>query len=200
MGSLVRIYLPCPLRSSRFLSAVSDNIPLQSLPHELTELEREAIVTHLKGLRGATQEELRSFEFSLPGRPPLFVKQSYDILVEASTQNFFHLLAINDKSAPQIPKVFDAFCSKEGYCFMVMEKVAAPTLSDCEILEEEAVEYAASAVKWLLNQLLFVPASSFGTILSEPEAAPVWHQFFKDNRAPRVFASPDELIIYVLKV
>ena len=170
------------------------------MSHELTELEREAIATHRKGLGNATGEELRSFEFSLPGRPPLFVKQSYEILVEASTQNFFHLLAVNDKSAPQIPKVFDAFRSKEGYCFMVMEKIAAPTLEDCDISEEEAVEYAASAVKWLLNQLPFVPASSFGTILSEPKAAPVWHQFFKEHRAPRVFASPDELIIYVLKV
>ena len=166
------------------------------MPHELTKLEREAIVTHLKGLGDAGGEEMRSFEFTLPGRPPLFVKQSGDILVEASTQNFFHL-AIGDKSAPQIPKVFDAF-SSEGYCFMVMEKVAAPTLSDCDILEEEAVEYAASAVKWLLNQLPLVPLSSFGTISSEP--APVWHRFFKEHRAPRVFASPDELIRYVLKV
>lgn len=171
------------------------------MPHELTELEREVIVTHLKGLSdaGGLGEELRSFELSLPGRPPLFVKQSSDVLVEATTQNFFHLLAINDESAPQIPKVFDAF-SKGGYRFMVMEKIAASTLSDCDILEEEAVEYAASAVKWLLNQVPFVPASSFGTIPYGPQAAPVCHQFFKDHEAPRVFANPDELIIYVLKV
>ena len=170
------------------------------MPHELTKLELEAIVAHLKGMGDAGGEEMRSFEFTLPDRSPLFVKQSDDILVEAGTQNFFHLLSIKDKSAPRIPKVFDAFSSEEGYCFMVMEKIAAPTLNDCDISEEEAVEYAASAVKWLLDRLPLVPASSFGTISSEPQAAPVWHQFFKDHRAPRVFASPDELITYVLKV
>ena len=175
MGRLVCIHSHLPLRSSCLLSAVSDNIPLQSMTQELTKLEHEAIVAHLKGLGDAGGEETRSFEFTLPGRPPLFVKQSGDILVEASTQHFFHLLAIGDKSAPQIPKVFDAF-SEEGYCFIVMEKIAAPTLRDCDISEEEAVDYAASAVKWLLNQLPLVPLSSFGTISSEPQPAPVWHQ------------------------
>ena len=169
--------------------------------HELAKPEREAIVAHIMGLEDVGGEEMRrSFEVTLPGRPPLFVKQSDDILVEASTQTFFHLLAKDDKSAPRIPKVFDAFSSDEGYCFMVMEKIVAPSLSDCNISEEEAVEYAASAVKWLLNQLPSVPLSSFGTISSEPRQAPVWHQFFKEHRAPRVFATPDELIKYVFKV
>ena len=143
---------------------------------------------------------MRSFELTLLDRPPSFVKQSDDILVEASAQNFFYLLAKKDKLAPQIPKVFDAFSSEEGYCFMVMEKIAAPTLSDCDIPEEQAVEYAVSAVKWLLEQLPSAPASSFGTISSESQAAPVWHQFFKDHRAPRVSASPDELIRYIFTV
>ena len=160
------------------------------MPHELTKLEREAIVTHLKGLGDAKEEEMRSFELTLPDKPPLFVKRSDDILVEASTQNFFYLLAKKDKSAPQISKAFDAFSSEEGYCFMVMEKIADPTLSDCDISEEQAVEYATSAVMRLLDQLPSVPASSFGTISSESQAAPVWHQFFKDHRPPRVFASP----------
>ena len=171
------------------------------MPHELTKPEREVIVAHIKGLalRDAVGEEMRLFEVNLPGRPPLFVKHSADILVEASTQNFFHLLAKDDKSAPRIPKVFDAF-SSEGYRFMVMEKIEAPTLSDCNISEEEAVEYAASAVKWLLNQLPSVPLSFFGRISSKSRPAPVWHQFLKESRAPRVFASPDELIRYVFKV
>ena len=169
--------------------------------HELSKPEREAIVAHIMGLEDVGGEEMqRSFEVTLPGRPPLFVKQSDDILVEASTQTFFYLLAKEDKSAPRIPKVFDAFSSDEGYRFMVMEKIVAPSLSDCNISEEEAVEYAASAVKWLLNQLPSVPLSSFGTISSEPRQAPVWHQFFKEHRAPRVFATPDELIKYVFKV
>ena len=111
------------------------------MPHELTTLERETIVTHLKGLRDTGEPgEMRSFEFNLPGRPPLFIKHSDDILVEASTQHFFHLLANSDESAPRVPKVFDAFSSGDGYCLMVMEKIAAPTLSDCDISEEEAGE------------------------------------------------------------
>lgn len=113
---------PSPVLFQMF--AVSDNILLQSVSPKLTKL-REAIVTRLKGLRDAGGEEMRSFEFTLPGWPPLFVKQSDYILVEASTQHFFHLLAIGDKSAPQIPKVIDAFHSEEGYCFMAMERIAA---------------------------------------------------------------------------
>ena len=81
---------------------------------------------------------------------------------------------------------------------MVIEKIAAPTLSDCGISEEEAVEHAASAVKWLLDQLPWVPDATFGRISSE--AAPVWHRFFKDHQAPRAFANPDELAEYVSKV
>ncbi|KZP19526.1 hypothetical protein FIBSPDRAFT_862667 [Athelia psychrophila] len=166
-----------------------------SVPHELTKLEREAIVTHLKGLVDAGEEEMRSFDFSLPGRPPLFIKHSGDILAEASTQHFFHLLANSNESAPRVPKVFDAFSSDEGYRLMVMEKIAAPTLSDCGISEEKAVEHAASAVKWLLDQLPSVPYTSFGRVSSEK--APVWHQFFKEHQAPRAFANPAELTKYV---
>ena len=51
------------------------------MPYELTKPEREAIVAHINGLGDAGVEEMRSFEVTLPGRPSLFVKQSYDILV-----------------------------------------------------------------------------------------------------------------------
>ena len=120
---------------------------------------------------------MRSFEFILPGRPLLFVKHSDDILAEASTQHFFYLLADGKESAPRVPKVFDAFTSEEGHDLMVMEKIAAPTLGDCDISKEKAVEHVASAVTWLLNQLPSVPNTSFGRISSEK--APVWHQLFK---------------------
>jgi len=140
---------------------------------------------------------MRSFDFNLPGRPPLFIKHSDDILDEASTQHFFYLLANSDESSPRVPRVFDAFYSEEGYCLMATEKIAAPTLSDCGISEEEAVEHAASAVKWLLDQLPSVPHACFGRISSKP--APVWHQFFKEHQAPRAFADPDELAEYVTK-
>ena len=81
---------------------------------------------------------------------------------------------------------------------MVMEKVEASTLSDCDISEREAIEHAASAMKWLLDQRLSVPETSFGRISSE--AAPVWHQFFKGHQAPRAFAKPEELAAYIRKV
>ncbi|KDQ11386.1 hypothetical protein BOTBODRAFT_57504 [Botryobasidium botryosum FD-172 SS1] len=169
-----------------------------SVPHELTDLECVAIVTHFKGLANAGEEAMRSFDFSLPGRPPLFVKHSDDIVAKASTQHFFYLLASGNESAPRIPKVFSAFSSEEGYDLMVMEKIAAPTLSDCGISDDQAVEHAASAVGWLLDQLPWVPDASFGRISSE--RAPVWHQFFKEHRAPRAFANPDELAEYVFRV
>ena len=104
---------------------------------------------------------MRTFEFSLPGRPPLFIKQGVDMLVEASTQHFFHLLTTRDESAPRVPKVIDAFHSRKG-SLLIMEKMAAPTLSDCGISEEEAVELAASAVKWFLDQLPCVPDAYLG--------------------------------------
>ncbi|KAF9075062.1 hypothetical protein BDP27DRAFT_1443534 [Rhodocollybia butyracea] len=169
------------------------------VPHELAELERDAIITHLHSLvdHHVREEDIRSFEFSLPGRPSLFIKSGPDVLVEASTQHFFYLLSNGDESAPRIPKVFDAFYSERGYCFLVMEKVAAPTLSDCEISEEEAVEHAAFAVKWLLDQLTSVPDTCFGRISSEE--APALHRFFKQHDAPYVFANPDKLAEYVSK-
>jgi hypothetical protein len=168
------------------------------VPHELTKLEREAIVTHFKGLWNNDPANMQFFEFNLPGRCKLFIKYSDDILAEASTQHFFHCLANGNESAPRIPRVFDAFCSEEGHCLMAMEKIVAPTLSDSDVSEEEAVEYAASAVKWLLDQLPYVPDTSFGRISSE--VTPVWHQFFKDHRAPRAFGNSNELTEYVLKV
>jgi hypothetical protein len=76
----------------------------------------------------------------------LFIKQSDDILFEASTQHFFYLCAIADGSAPRIPKIFDAFSSAEGV-FMVMEKIEAPTLESSGISEEQAVEHVAYAVR-----------------------------------------------------
>ena len=81
---------------------------------------------------------------------------------------------------------------------MVMEKIATPTLSDCGISEEKGIDYAASAVKWLLDQSLSVPETFFGRISSE--TAPVWHQFLKNHQAPRAFANPEELAEYVRKV
>ena len=62
------------------------------MPHELTKPEREAIVAHIKGLGDAEGEEMRSFEVILPERPPLFVKQSDDILVKASTRTSYTFL------------------------------------------------------------------------------------------------------------
>ncbi|KIK22950.1 hypothetical protein PISMIDRAFT_11219 [Pisolithus microcarpus 441] len=105
------------------------------------------------------------FDIDLEGKPALFVKYGSDILVEASTQSFFHALA-QDESAPGIPKVYDAFC-EEGYCFSVMEKIELPTLSTCKISEDDAVQSVASIVKWLLTQAPSVPPSIFGRISSE---------------------------------
>ncbi|KAI6135451.1 hypothetical protein EDD17DRAFT_1511658 [Pisolithus thermaeus] len=121
---------------------------------ELTTLKREAVVTHLNGLVDAGEESMRSD----------------DILSEASTQHFFHLLANSDKSASRVPKVFDAFSSHKGYCLMVMEKIAGPTLSDCGVSEEEAVEHAASAVKWILSSEV-APVSQLCRKSAQPSAS-----------------------------
>ena len=185
------------LRTLCFLSAVSDNIPLQSVPHELTQDERDAILSYLNSLGAVRGEKKRSFGLSLRSRPPLFIKRSDDILFEASTQHFFYLRAIVDGSAPRIPKIFNAFSSVNGD-FLVMENIDAPTLENCGVSEEQAVEHAVYAVKWLLAQLPSIPDGLFGRISSE--AAPVWHPFFKDHRAPRDFANRNELAKYILKV
>jgi hypothetical protein len=165
------------------LSTVSDNIHLQSVPHELSQDERDAIVAYVKSLgTNVDPEEIRSFEFSLEGRPPLFVKGTDDILFEASTQHFFYLRTLVDRPAPQVPRVFDAFSSRMGD-FMVMEKIDSPTIEECGISEEEAVKHAAFAIKWLLAQLPSIPDGIFGRISSKP--ALVWHRFFKDSQPPR---------------
>ncbi|KAI6118479.1 hypothetical protein EDD16DRAFT_982358 [Pisolithus croceorrhizus] len=112
----------------------------------------------------------RSFLLCRAGPEPLIIKQSDDILSEASTQHFFHLLANSDKSASRVPKVFDAFSSHKGYCLMVMEKIAGPTLSDCGVSEEEAVEHAASAVKWILSSEV-APVSQLCRKSAQPSAS-----------------------------
>jgi hypothetical protein len=126
----------------------------------------------------------------------LFVKYGDDVLAEASTQSFFHALAQKDKSAPGIPKVYDAFF-EEGYCFFAMQKINVPTLSTCDIPEDHAVQSVASAVEWLLAQMPSVPDSVFGRISEE---ACLWHQFFKEHRAPVPFVNANAVTQYVTKV
>ena len=179
-----------------FLVCYSRRNPLQTLPHDLTEGEREAIVAYFNTIPTSAQEERHLFEFHLAGRPRFFIKQGDDVLSEAYTQYFFYRLSRNDPSAPLIPRVWDAFVSPDYYhYFLVMEKIDAPTLSASNITDEEAVEYAASAVKWLLEQTPLVPATVFGRI--SLEKAPVWHRFFKDHQAPGVFENADRLLEYV---
>lgn len=142
---------------------------------------------------------VRCFSLSLPGRPPIFIKHcDYDVYAEASTQVFFHTLAQRDTSAPRVPRVLDAFGTPEGNYFLVMEKVEATTLDSPDISEERAVQLAASAVKWLQDQLPSVPDTIFGRISSVE--APAYHPFFKDHEAPGAFADANELATYISQV
>ncbi|KAG8902170.1 hypothetical protein FRB99_004807 [Tulasnella sp. 403] len=169
---------------------------LLTVRKELTQTERECILHHFKNLPQNERNHTNHFDIDLEGKLTLFVKYGSDVLAEASTQSFFHALAQKDESAPGIPKVYDAF-REEGYCFSVMEKIESPTLSACEISEDDAVQIVASTIKWLLAQLPSVHTSIFGRISSEQ--ACVWHPFFKDHRAPLPFANVDALTKYVTK-
>ncbi|CAA7262421.1 unnamed protein product [Cyclocybe aegerita] len=96
-------------------------------------------------------------------RPPLFIKRSNDILFEASTQHFFYLRTIVDRSAPQVPKVLDVFPSAKGN-FMVMEKIDAPTLKNCDISEDESVEVCIVDFEYIgVFPAAFQTYSSFNT-------------------------------------
>lgn len=144
--------LACAYALSCILLLLIIFLTLQTLPHELTSDEHLVIATELQRLEASASGEqgIRVFELSLPGRPPLFIKRGdNDPYAEASTQMFFHALAKNDGSTPRIPRVFDVFNTEEGNYFLVMEKVEAKTLDCCGIPEEEAVQLAAFAVKWL---------------------------------------------------
>ncbi|GJJ09726.1 hypothetical protein Clacol_003950 [Clathrus columnatus] len=176
---------------------------LLTIPNELTQTERDRIVEYFNDIVKKDDFYTNHFDIDLEGRPTFFVKYGLDeneygldVLVEASTQSFFYALAQNDKSAPRIPKVYDAF-QQDKRRFFVMEKIELPTLSSCEISEGDAVKSAASALKWLLAQLPSVPSSIFGRISSEPSC--VWHSFFKDHEAPVCFAHADALTKYVNK-
>ena len=176
MSDFVRITSP-PYFS--FLFTVSDDISLQTVPKELTQTERDIIVSRFKGLREAG--ETRFFDFYLPGKPRLFIKHGDDVLAEARTQSFF------------CAKVFDAFC-QQGYCFFVMENPESLQHS-----RNGGRRSVASAVKWLLDQLPLAPDSVFGRISSE-SGARVWHQFFKDHQAPVPFANSEGFLKYVLRI
>ncbi|GJJ09761.1 hypothetical protein Clacol_003985 [Clathrus columnatus] len=168
---------------------------LLTIPNELTQTERERIVEYFKNMSGYERCHTNHFDINLEGRPTFFVKYGLDVMAEASTQSFFYALAQKDESAPQIPRVYDAF--QDGYGFFVMEKIELPILSTCEISEDDAIKSVASAIKWLLAQLPSVPTSIFGRISSEPSC--VWHRFFKDHEAPVCFAHANALTKYVNK-
>ncbi|KAF9067662.1 hypothetical protein BDP27DRAFT_901226, partial [Rhodocollybia butyracea] len=174
------------------------HIPLQSVPSLLTKPERDAIVTHLDGLfsRNAARKISAPSNLVCLEDPRCLSNTATTSSWPRPVPNTFYFLSIGDDSAPRIPKVLDAFSFKRGY-IVAMEKIAAPTLSACNISEEEAVEYAAFAMKWLIDQLPSVPDTSFGSILSKE--TPVLHCFFKEQEAPYVFSNPDELAEYVLK-
>ena len=181
-----------------FSSAISDDIHPQSVPNQLSQTERDIIVDRLRHLISCgEQQEARVFEIELPDRPKMIGKQSDDALNEASTQQFFYSRAENDASAPRISELFGAFSSDEGD-IMVMEKLDALTLSQRGLSEELTVKYAASAVKWLLDQLPWVPESCFGRISSDK--APIWHRFFEDHQAPEIFTNHEELASFLFEV
>ncbi|GJJ09764.1 hypothetical protein Clacol_003988 [Clathrus columnatus] len=169
---------------------------LLTIPNGLTEAERELIIECYLNIAEQEDSYTNHFDIDLEGRPTLFVKHGFDVLPEASTQSFFYNLAQKDESAPRIPKVYDAF-RQGGYSFFVMEKIELPTLSTCEISEDDTVKSVASAVKWLSAQLSLVPTSIFGRISSEPSCPR--HEFFKDQEAPVCFAHADALTKYVNK-
>ena len=128
----------------------------------------------------------------------MFIKHDEDVLSEAYTQHFFYGLAASNESAPRVPRVIDAFDSDDGYCLMVMERIEAPTLNASGISEDKAVEYAAIAVGWLLDQVSNVPDTVFGRISAFSD--PVWHQFFKHQRAPEAFTDSSQLREYISEV
>ena len=165
----------------------------------LSQPELDAIVKHHKDMPPAQRNRTNHFDFDLPGKPTLFVKYGdSDLLNEASTQSFFYDLAQKDSSAPRIPAVYSAFCGR-GYYFIVMEKINLPTLSDCDsILEDDAIERVASAIKWLFDQKPSIPSTTFGRISNRK--ACVWHRFFKDHQAPVPFVNTEAITKYINKV
>ncbi|TFK61688.1 hypothetical protein BDN72DRAFT_883040 [Pluteus cervinus] len=139
------------------------------VPESLTELEREDIVKYLRNeSRGPGQ--ITSISSGSP-------------LDEASTQFFStlspkrtaRLLAFLQYAAPSAGK---------GYYFFVMEKIDMPTLATYDIPEAEAVQYVASAVRWLLDQM-------------PRDFTRVWHQFFKDHEALVAFVSSEAISKFV---
>jgi hypothetical protein len=99
-----------------------DIIALQSVPHELNASDRKAILAHVEGLQESEEDPSKWMysEYTLPGRPTLFVKVCHDNLAQAATQDFFYRCALGDESAPRIPKVIDAFSSQSGDHVVVM--------------------------------------------------------------------------------
>ena len=165
----------------------------------LSQVECSQFVQYFFDLPLSERSKTNHFNFNLPGRPALFVKYGdKDLLAEASTQTFFHVLSQKDGLAPGIPAVYNAFRGN-GYYFIIMEKVDLPTLGACNsILNEYAVQRVAFAVGWLLAQMPAVPTSLFGRT-STSEAC-VWHPFFKGHQAPVPFVSSEALAKYVNKV
>jgi len=171
--------------------------PRLVVQESLTEREKEVIFKHWKNTPLAERSSTNHFDFVREGKPTLFVKYGgHDLLDEGSTQTFFHSLAQSDSSAPHIPAVYSAF-RLEGRHFLVMEKVDMPTLESCGIAENDAIQRAASAVGWLLNQMHSIPSDMFGRISFR--STPVWHQFFKDHQAPVPFISSEALEKYINK-
>ena len=122
-----QVWLSSCTFSFLIISRVPD-ISLQTLPKELTQSERNSIVSI------SNRAAIHFFDFYLPVKPTLFIKQGDDVLAEASTLLFFPTRS--GLSAPLIPRVFDAFC-QEGYCFFIMEKIETSTIRACNIFHRK---------------------------------------------------------------
>ena len=188
-------------RDCVLFSTVSNNIPLQVVPHDLSESDRLQIVACVKDF-DREREELRGFRHTLSDGLEVFVKLGNNNLPEAITQDFFYRCSISDDSAPQIPKVLDVFHSRgTGNNLIVMEWLDAKPLDLCAgMTRDEAVEHAARAVGWLHDQFVHVPDpyKRVGRILS-PKAL-VIHKIFKDNYSPGPFTDIEHLANYFSKV
>ncbi|KAI6004746.1 hypothetical protein EDD15DRAFT_2507147 [Pisolithus albus] len=150
---------------------------------ELTQTARDRIFDHFHSLPQDERAFTNHFDIDPEGKPTLFVKYGCD----------------KDELAPGIPKVYDAFCEKR-MVFLRHGKIELPTLSTCEISEDDTVQSVAPIVKWLLARAPSVPPSIFGRISSEE--ACVWHSFFKGFKghwAPLPFVNADALTKYVNK-
>jgi hypothetical protein len=125
---------------------------------------------------------------------PYFIKYDnhVNLQYQYKTQQYIYEKAVNDPSAPRIPKIYDYFRNPDEMpmAYLVMEYIDVQPIPPRSVPEK-----VAEALQWL-RQVPAPPDVRIGSV----GGGPARHTVFKDFTAPLRFSSQDAVQSYMNRV